>query len=97
MSITMNDGLIDQGDKFKKRIASADISKYNRVYKNDLVIGFPIDEGVLGFQTKYDVAAVSPQCELAIYCGIVRSGAVEWHRMGCLFPIGRAHALGDGG
>ncbi|MBN9482783.1 MAG: hypothetical protein BGO70_07905 [Bacteroidetes bacterium 43-93] len=60
MSITMNDGLIDQGDKFKKRIASSDISKYNRVYKNDLVIGFPIDEGVLGFQTKYDMAAVSP-------------------------------------
>lgn len=60
MSITMNDGLIDQADKFKKRIASADISKYNRVYKNDLVVGFPIDEGVLGFQTKYDVAAVSP-------------------------------------
>lgn len=60
MSITMNDGLVDQGDKFKKRIASKDISKYNIVYKNDLVIGFPIDEGVLGFQTKYDYAAVSP-------------------------------------
>lgn len=60
MSITMNDGLIDQADKFKKRIASSDISKYNRVYKNNLVVGFPIDEGVLGFQKKYDVAAVSP-------------------------------------
>lgn len=60
MSITMNDGLIDQADKFKKRIASADISKYKRVYKNNLVVGFPIDEGVLGFQTKYDIAAVSP-------------------------------------
>jgi type I restriction enzyme M protein len=60
MSITMRDGLIDQGDKFKKRIASTDISKYNKVNRNDLVIGFPIDEGVLGFQTKYDYAAVSP-------------------------------------
>lgn len=60
MSITMNDGLVDQGEKFKKRIASKDISKYNKVYRNDLVIGFPIDEGVLGFQTKYDFAAVSP-------------------------------------
>lgn len=60
MSITMNDGLIDQADKFKKRIASTDISKYNRVYRNNLVVGFPIDEGVLGFQKKYDVAAVSP-------------------------------------
>lgn len=60
MSITMNDGLIDQKDKFKKRIASRDISNYRKVYKNELVVGFPIDEGVLGFQTKYDYAAVSP-------------------------------------
>lgn len=60
MSITMKDGLIDQSEKFNKRIASKDISKYNKVYRNDLVIGFPIDEGVLGFQTKYDYAAVSP-------------------------------------
>lgn len=60
MSITMEHGLIDQGDKFKKRIASSDISGYNKVAKNDLVVGFPIDEGVLGFQTKYEYAAVSP-------------------------------------
>lgn len=60
MSITMNDGLIDQKQKFKKRIASKDISKYKKVYKNELVVGFPIDEGVLGFQTKYPFAAVSP-------------------------------------
>lgn len=60
MSITMNDGLIDQRDKFKKRIASTDISSYRKVRHNELVVGFPIDEGVLGFQTKYDAAAVSP-------------------------------------
>jgi hypothetical protein len=30
------------------------------VKRNELVVGFPIDEGVLGFQTKYDFAAVSP-------------------------------------
>jgi len=60
MSITMKHGLIDQSDKFKKRIASADISGYKKVRRNELVVGFPIDEGVLGFQTKYDVAAVSP-------------------------------------
>lgn len=60
MSITMQDGLIDQKDKFKKRIASKDISNYRKVYFNELVVGFPIDEGVLGFQTKYDYAAVSP-------------------------------------
>ena len=60
MSITMERGLIDQAEKFKKRIASADISKYKKVYRNELVVGFPIDEGVLGFQTKYEFAAVSP-------------------------------------
>ena len=60
MSITMNDGLIDQRDKFKKRVASKDISNYRKVHRNELVVGFPIDEGVLGFQTKYECAAVSP-------------------------------------
>ncbi|MCO6494486.1 MAG: N-6 DNA methylase [Bacteroidetes bacterium] len=60
MSITMKDGLIDQADKFNKRIASTDISKYRKVAKNELVVGFPIDEGVLGFQKKYPFAAVSP-------------------------------------
>ena len=60
MSITMKNGLIDQMDKFHKRIASTNISKYKKVAKNQLVVGFPIDEGVLGFQTKYEFAAVSP-------------------------------------
>jgi type I restriction enzyme M protein len=60
MSITMANGLIDQADKFTKRIASADISAYRKVYRDELVVGFPIDEGVLGFQRKYDFAAVSP-------------------------------------
>ncbi len=52
LSITMKYGLIDQADKFKKRVASADTSNYRIAYKNELVVGFPIDEGVLGFQTK---------------------------------------------
>jgi len=60
MSITMKEGLIDQKDKFKKRVASKDLSKYKKVYEDELVVGFPIDEGVLGFQTKYPYAAVSP-------------------------------------
>lgn len=60
LSITMNHGLVDQADKFKKRIASSNTSKYRIAYKNELVVGFPIDEGVLGFQTKYDAGIVSP-------------------------------------
>ena len=64
LSITMSRGLVDQNEKFNKRIASADISNYKKVLKNDLVIGFPIDEGVLGFQRKYEAAAVSPAYEI---------------------------------
>jgi type I restriction enzyme M protein len=60
MSITMNFGLIDQEEKFNKRIASQNITNYKKVYQNELVVGFPIDEGVIGFQTKYEAAAVSP-------------------------------------
>jgi type I restriction enzyme M protein len=60
LSITMKNGLVDQSDKFKKRIASADISGYKKVARNELVVGFPIDEGVLGIQTLYPFAAVSP-------------------------------------
>ncbi len=60
MSITMANGLVDQSDKFKKRIASESISDYKLVKRNDLVVGFPIDEGVLGFLKKYEEAAVSP-------------------------------------
>jgi type I restriction enzyme S subunit len=60
LSITMKHGLVDQADKFKKRVASADTSNYRIAYKNELVVGFPIDEGVLGFQTKYPAGIVSP-------------------------------------
>ena len=60
LSMTMRDGLIDQADKFKKRIASADTSAYKIVERNQLVVGFPIDEGVLAFQNIYDEAIVSP-------------------------------------
>lgn len=60
LSITMKHGLVDQSDKFKKRVASSDTSNYRIAYKNELVVGFPIDEGVLGFQTKYPAGIVSP-------------------------------------
>ncbi|EOI3528493.1 type I restriction endonuclease [Cronobacter dublinensis] len=60
LSITMKHGLVDQAEKFKKRVASSDTSNYRIAYKNELVVGFPIDEGVLGFQTKYPAGIVSP-------------------------------------
>lgn len=64
LSITMKQGLVDQADKFKKRVASQDTSNYRVAYRNELVVGFPIDEGVLGFQTKYPAAIVSPAYDI---------------------------------
>ncbi len=60
LSMTMHDGLVFQGDRFKKRIASKDQSAYNVVHRNQLVVGFPIDEGVLAVQDIADAGIVSP-------------------------------------
>jgi len=60
LSMTMRDGLVDQAVKFKKRVASQDIADYRVVHRDQLVVGFPIDEAVLSFQRKYDAGVVSP-------------------------------------
>jgi type I restriction enzyme S subunit len=60
LSMTMRGGLVDQSEKFKKRVASLDTAPYKCVMRDQLVVGFPIDEGVLSFQTLYDEAIVSP-------------------------------------
>jgi type I restriction enzyme S subunit len=60
LSMTMKDGLVDQSSKFKKRVASDDTSQYKVVKRGQLVVGFPIDEGVLAFQRVYDEGIVSP-------------------------------------
>jgi type I restriction enzyme S subunit len=62
--MTMHGGLVDQADKFKKRVASLDTSQYKVVKKNQLVVGFPIDEGVLSFQNLYEEAIVSPAYDI---------------------------------
>ena len=60
LSMTMHNGLVFQSDKFKKSVASQDKSTYKVVHRNQLVIGFPIDEGVLATQRITDVGFVSP-------------------------------------
>lgn len=60
LSMTMHDGLVAQTDRFKKRIASLDTSDYKVVRRGQLVVGFPINEGVLDFQLHHDAALVSP-------------------------------------
>lgn len=60
LSMTMHGGLVDQSAKFKKRVASSDVSDYKVIKQGQLVVGFPIDEGVLDFQMLYSEGIVSP-------------------------------------
>ena len=60
LSMTMRNGLVFQEKKFKKVIASKDTSDYKVVYRNQLVISFPIDEGVLATQRITEAGIVSP-------------------------------------
>ena len=60
LSMTMHNGLVFQDEKFKKVIASKDTSDYKVVYRNQLVISFPSDEGVLAAQRITDAGIVSP-------------------------------------
>jgi Restriction endonuclease S subunits len=64
LSMTMHGGLVDQSAKFKKRVASLDTSTYKVVTRGQLVVGFPIDEGVLSFQEKHHEAIVSPAYDI---------------------------------
>jgi type I restriction enzyme S subunit len=64
LSMTMHEGLVDQMAKFKKRVASPDTADYKVARRNQLVVGFPIDEGVLSFQDLYDEAIVSPAYDI---------------------------------
>lgn len=60
LSMTMHHGLVPQESKFKKRVASIDVSDYKVILRGQLVVGFPIDEGVLDFQSQFHEAIVSP-------------------------------------
>ena len=60
LSMTMHDGIVFQDERFKKQIASIDQSSYNVVQRKQLVVSFPIDEGVLAIQDITDLGIVSP-------------------------------------
>ncbi len=60
LSITMHDGIVEQKDRFKKVIASHDTSKYKVVKNGQLVIAFPIDEGLIYTQDIADEGIMSP-------------------------------------
>lgn len=60
LSMTMHNGILLQKDRFKKSLASVDKSNYKIVKKGQLVVGFPIDEGVLYIQNIIDKGIMSP-------------------------------------
>ena len=60
LSMTMHDGIMLQSERFKKSLASVDQSGYKVVRRNQLVVGFPIDEGVLYIQKVADAGIMSP-------------------------------------
>ena len=60
LSITKNEGIILQSEKFKKRIASKDTADYIVVHRGQLVQGIHIDEANFGIQEVVDIGIVSP-------------------------------------
>ena len=60
LSITMRGGIVEQNDRFKKTIASFDRTNYKVVKDGQLVIAFPIDEGLLYTQDVAPEGIMSP-------------------------------------
>lgn len=60
LSITMHNGIVGQNDRFKKVIASRDKSNYKIVKNGQLVIAFPIDEGLIYTQDVAPIGIMSP-------------------------------------
>ncbi|MBO5118370.1 restriction endonuclease subunit S [Methanocorpusculum sp.] len=60
LSMTMHDGIVYQSERFKKDLASKDKSGYKIVKPGQLVVGFPIDEGVLYIQRYAESGIMSP-------------------------------------
>ena len=60
LSMTMHDGIVLQSNRFKKSLASLDTSEYKVVKEGQLVVGFPIDEGVLYIQHHSFEGIMSP-------------------------------------
>lgn len=60
LSITMRNGIVEQGERFSKSIASKDRSNYKVVKNGQLVIAFPIDEGLIYTQDIASEGIMSP-------------------------------------
>lgn len=60
LSITMHGGIVRQNERFKKVIASKDVTGYKIIKRGQLVIAFPIDEGLIYTQDIEDEGIMSP-------------------------------------
>lgn len=60
LSITMRQGIIFQSNRFKKTIASTDTKDYKIIKEGQLVIAFPIDEGLIYTQDIIKEGIMSP-------------------------------------
>ena len=60
LSITMRQGIILQSERFKKVIASVDTKDYKIIRNGQLVIAFPIDEGLIYTQDVAEEGIMSP-------------------------------------
>ena len=60
LSMTMHDGIVLQSQRFKKNLASLDQSNYKVIKHGQLVVGFPIDEGVIYIQKIIPEGIMSP-------------------------------------
>jgi len=60
LSITMRDGIVFQSSRFKKVIASVSTENYKIVRNGQLVIAFPIDEGLIYTQDVVEMGIMSP-------------------------------------
>lgn len=60
LSITMHQGIVFQSERFKKVIASKDTKDYKIIKDGQLVIAFPIDEGLIYTQDVAKEGIMSP-------------------------------------
>ena len=61
LSLTKNDGLVLQSDRFSRRIATEDVSNYKLVRRDQIVYNpYVIWEGAVHIQRRFDAGLVSP-------------------------------------
>ena len=97
LSITMRGGIVRQRERFSKTIASTDTSNYKVVKDGQLVIAFPIDEGLLYTQDVAKEGIMSPAYNIwdVDYSLINRRFLVSYFHSSFAFSYYRAKLRGS--